>query len=145
MRIYRYRRLARSSGHQEPSVSLTPLIDTVLVLLVIFMVTTPVIRHAIKVDLASGDMQEAQGIAQDVIITIDHQMKIYCNTVPVTEPELLVKLPTLLRELKTDTVFIDVDGVVESRFTIELIDKLKHLGGVGRVILETQQKRTATA
>ena len=67
------RRYKRSQATGIPEITLTPLIDTALTLLVIFMVTSPLINNAIKVDLPKGNAQEAQGVQEDLVVHIDKQ------------------------------------------------------------------------
>ena len=54
-------------------INMTPLIDVMLVLLIIFIITLPTITHAVKVDLPRGDTQNAvqQDVAVDISITAD--------------------------------------------------------------------------
>ena len=59
------RRSRRSSSMGIPEITLTPLIDTALTLLIIFMVTSPMINNGIKVDLPQGKVQEIQGIQEN--------------------------------------------------------------------------------
>ena len=59
-----------------PEISLTPLIDTALTLLVIFMVTAPMIQHGIKVDLPHGAAKEVSG-QQELVVTMAKDGKLY--------------------------------------------------------------------
>ena len=66
------RRRARPSPQE---ISLTPLIDTALTLLIIFMVTTPMMHNAIKVNLPQGKSNEAGGQQELVVyLTSDEQL-----------------------------------------------------------------------
>lgn len=85
-------------------INMTPLIDVMLVLLIIFIITLPVITHAVKVDLPRGDTPNAvqQDVAVDISITAEG--KILWNKEPlddqqlqqkVAESAVLVPAPTL--------------------------------------------------
>ena len=71
---FRRRRKAATALHDIP---LTPLIDTALTLLIIFMVATPMMQNAIKVTLPEGKAQEDGGAKQDLIVYVDKDKKIY--------------------------------------------------------------------
>ena len=61
----------RRTSAREPEITLTPLIDTALTLLIIFMVTTPMIHNAIKVNLPRGRVKEDVGATQDLCVYIE--------------------------------------------------------------------------
>ena len=66
--MYRYLRRRRKTGCLVPEITLTPLIDTALTLLIIFMVTTPMMHNAIKVNLPRGNVKEDRGSKQELIV-----------------------------------------------------------------------------
>ena len=57
----------RTRRFSTPEISLTPLIDTALTLLVIFMITAPMIHNGIKVDLPQGNSKEV-GSQQELVV-----------------------------------------------------------------------------
>ena len=69
--------LKRRKKSLAPSleITLTPLIDTALTLLIIFMVTTPMIQNSIKIDLPKGAAQEAGKEQQEIVVSIDKKKK----------------------------------------------------------------------
>ena len=78
MKNFRSRRGRRSVG--LPEVTLTPLIDTALTLLVIFMITTPMMNNVIKINLPSSSVNEGDSKdQQETIVYIDKQGKLYLN------------------------------------------------------------------
>ena len=56
--MIQHRRKSRRAAKHMPEISLTPLIDTALVLLVIFMVATPIMKNSLTIDLPKGHMKE---------------------------------------------------------------------------------------
>lgn len=96
----RMRRYKRSHASVIPEITLTPLIDTCLTLLIIFMVTSPVINNAVKVDLPKGRAQEAQGIQEEFVVHIDKQKQIFLNGTPVQQEQLVGQLKKKLATKK---------------------------------------------
>ncbi len=110
-----------------PEIVLTPLIDTALTLLVIFMVAAPILQRGIKVDLPKGDTKEAQG-KQDLIVTITKDNKLFFNSSPVAKKDLL---STVKRELgvRDDLpVYVRADESISYGKVIEIVDELKRSG-----------------
>jgi len=65
-------------------INMTPLIDVMLVLLVIFIITAPLFTHAIRLDLPKVAAEPAQQTAQTVTLSIDAAGKLYWNAQPIT-------------------------------------------------------------
>lgn len=117
--------------------SLTPLIDTALTLLIIFMVASPMMHRSIRISLPQGSMQEATQTNQDITITIDKQGTIFFNEIAITVPDLLERLKQQVHQKSDAVVFVRADQAVSYGVVIELIDRIKAVGGVKYVALET--------
>ena len=75
-------------------INMTPLVDVMLVLLIIFIITVPVMKHAVPVELPRASSQVPDPAAQSVRLTVDAQGDFYFNEVRVSDEEL----DRLLRE-----------------------------------------------
>ncbi|MDB5776482.1 MAG: exbD [Herbaspirillum sp.] len=73
-------------------INVTPMVDVMLVLLVIFILSAPLFTHAIKVDLPSAQAKPAEEKPQTVTVTVDPAGKLFWNDAPVNEAELPLKL-----------------------------------------------------
>lgn len=129
---------------QRPAleISLTPLIDTALTLLIIFMVTTPMIhKNAIKVNLPKGQSKEGGSQQPELVVTIDKQEMLFFNNEPVTLETLPEKIKTCCATMAADTrrVWVCVDETCPTRCLISTIDCIKVLGGVKDVAIATEQ------
>lgn len=110
-----------------PEIVLTPLIDTALTLLVIFIVTAPMVQNGIKVDLPQGKSKEV-GNSQELVLTLGKDNKIYFNSYPIDKSDVVT---TIQKELtgKPDTpVYVRADETIAYGKVIEVVDELKHAG-----------------
>lgn len=135
------RRRRDKRTHTTPEITLTPLIDTALVLLVIFMVAAPIVHNAIKVDLPKGQRKEADAKHEDIIVYLDKNEQMYLGKEPITKDVLI---EALRQKVSRDdqVVFIQADRSVSYGTVAELAGFIKD-GGVTHVALATQ-KGTAT-
>ncbi len=138
MKFNRFRRQRKPMA--MPEVSLTPLIDTALTLLIIFMITTPMMNNVIKVQLPTSRVDEADTHEQqETIVYIDKQQKLYLNGHVLPLANIVQELKTLSASKKIDIVFVKADQAVEYGKVIELVDTIKMAGGIKYVALATQR------
>jgi biopolymer transport protein ExbD len=69
-------------------INMTPLVDVMLVLLIIFMITVPVMKHSVEVDLPRANSQPQDVKPQTVRLAIDAQGQYWWNEAPVSDQEL---------------------------------------------------------
>ena len=133
------RKLRALKKHTMPEISLTPLIDTALVLLVIFMVATPIMKHSLNIDLPKGNMKEDQATSVPTVVAIDAQQHIRLHDQQMTLDEVLTTLRKEMKDSKDGKVYIDCDQKVPSGTLVHIIDSIKYIAGVERVILSTER------
>lgn len=121
-------------------INITPLTDVFLVLLVIFMVATPLlIQSGVKVKLPSSTVTEAQ--PEGIIITITKENKIYVGKVEVTPDELQEHLRRKLEEEKDKFVIINGDKDVFLGIAVNIMDLAK-AAGAEKIAIATEPKKT---
>jgi biopolymer transport protein ExbD len=83
-----------SGSHTAPmsEINTTPLVDVMLVLLVIFIITAPLLTHAVKIDLPQASSQPLPEKPEVISVSIDAAGKMYWNDVALGQGELKVKL-----------------------------------------------------
>jgi biopolymer transport protein ExbD len=69
-------------------INMTPLVDVMLVLLIIFMITVPVMKHSVEVDLPRANSQPQDVKPQTVRLAIDAQGQYWWNEAPVSDQDL---------------------------------------------------------
>lgn len=140
--IHRRRRTSASM----PEITLTPLIDTALTLLIIFMVTTPMIHNAIKVNLPRGRVKEDTGATQELCVYVEKAdpknnkgEKIYINGAPVTYKTLIPELRRMVGREHGKMVYVKADRDVKHGTVTEIVDQMKCIEGIAHVALATQR------
>lgn len=101
-------RLERSKGSQPISeINVTPMVDVMLVLLVIFILTAPLLASSIKLDLPKTDAAKPGAAPAFVTLVIDKTGQVFLNDKPVT--------PEVLRTSLTQTAALAPDTEVQLR------------------------------
>lgn len=120
-------------------IPLTPLIDTALTLLVIFMITSPMLQNAIKVDLPYGKAKEDGGASQDLVVFIDSKGMFFFNGVPYKKENLIEQLKKTIKNSNDQVVYVKGDRNASYGAILELVDQIKVVGGIKYVALATQK------
>ena len=128
----------KSRARITSEISLTPLIDVALTLLVALMIAMPVSQNAVKIALPQGTVNEHNAQQLKMIVNIDAENHLYLNN---QRMELDAFLPELMRNIKEvdGTVFLKADQSVNYGFLMKVIDCIKSLEGVKNVVLLTSK------
>ncbi|WP_244847220.1 biopolymer transporter ExbD [Caballeronia sp. SL2Y3] len=78
----------KPNGSPMADINMTPLIDVMLVLLVIFIITAPLFTHAIRLDLPKVSSQPARETPQTITLSIDDAGKLYWNDAPISAADM---------------------------------------------------------
>ncbi len=108
-------------------INVTPLVDVVLVLLIIFMVTAPLMQSGIDVNLPKAETR-AQLDEERVIITIDRDRYIYIGQSSININLLEGRLREMFQNRKDKVVFLKADKDVPYGYVITVMDKVKKSG-----------------
>jgi biopolymer transport protein TolR len=109
-------------------INVTPLVDVMLVLLVIFMVTAPIIQQGVQVNLPQAKAGAIPGTEELLVVTIAKNGKIYLNDNPMTSGELGQKLRAI-RKLQADKqVYLRADQDVKYGIVMKTIAEIKQAG-----------------
>jgi biopolymer transport protein ExbD/biopolymer transport protein TolR len=117
-------------------INMIPFIDIVLVLLIIFMVTAPVIQSGIEVNVPETQLVRELN-EEKLVITIDSKQTVYLQNAPVNVNELGNKVREKLLDPKRQSVYLQTDQTVPFQTFATVLDKLK-LAGIENVSIVTQ-------
>ena len=145
MRIRKNKR-SRSPRHHLSDLSMTPIIDVALTLLIMFMVATPVLQNAIKVTLPRGSAQEdAKNQSQELIVYIDKNGDCFVDTLKINRSDLIAHIQKAVGDDLEKTVYVKADTAVSYGTVLELVDDIKFVGGIKYVALATQKHSQTTS
>lgn len=117
-------------------INVTPMVDVMLVLLVIFMVTAPMMTTGVSLDLPRGDGQAMEDSDRAVDISVDSKSQIYLGDEAV-KPDALVKRVQAMQKSNPDLkVVISGDRAASYGQVIEVMSLLR-LAGIAKVGLKT--------
>jgi biopolymer transport protein ExbD len=114
-------------GGMISAINTTPLVDVMLVLLIIFLITIPVVMHTIPVSLPKEASQPAQSTPKDITVSVDPEGHIYWNLQMIADTaELMEKVRQVANQQPQPE--IDIRG-----------DQKAHYESVGRVVAVCQR------
>ena len=131
--------MAMSAGGNEGGVmaeiNVTPLVDVMLVLLIIFMITAPLMSHKIKVELPKANLDQRPDKvppAPPVTVTVKEDGTLYWNDAPVTHDQLESQLSVAAQATPQPEVNIRGDATTKYRIVAEVVNTAQ-LQGIAKV------------
>ncbi len=126
-------RLERTPSAQPMSdINMTPLIDVMLVLLVIFIITAPLMVSAVKVDLPQTEGAQAADAPQFVALALDKSGQVYLADQPIALPALAQELKQAAARNPLTEVQLRADATVPYGRVVEVMG-LAHTAGLSRI------------
>ncbi|HYY24234.1 MAG TPA: protein TolR [Candidatus Udaeobacter sp.] len=119
---------SQREGAVLAQINVTPLVDVMLVLLVIFMVTAPIIQQGVQVNLPQAKAGAITGSEELLVVTVAKNGKIYLNDNTMSLEELGQKLRAI-RKLQADKqVYLRADQDVKYGLVMKTIAEIKQAG-----------------
>ena len=136
---------SRGGRRRRPPMSqinVTPFVDVMLVLLVIFMITAPLLTVGVEVDLPETDSPPLSGDDEPLSITITGDGTTYLQEIEVTLTDLIPKLRAITERRPDVRIFIRGDREIEYGRVMEVMGVL-NAAGFNNVALVTEPRRSA--
>jgi biopolymer transport protein ExbD len=109
-------------------INVTPFIDVMLVLLIIFMVAAPLATVDVPVNLPGSDASPAQRPERPVFLTLQADLTLALGDAPVTREELVAALDAATRNDHEEPIFLRADKTVDYGDLMALMDVLRAAG-----------------
>ena len=128
--------ISRQTGTSLSEINIVPFVDVMLVLLIIFMITAPILQSGIEVNLPKT--QTVKEISDErVVVTIDRGQLIYLGNDAVNIHDLGSKVRAEMRNPQTDAVFLRCDETVPFGTFATVVDTLR-TSGIDNVSVVTE-------
>jgi biopolymer transport protein TolR len=128
-----------SNGHTRSSlaeINITPLVDVVLVLLIIFMLTAPILQSGIEV--AVPKTKTVKEITEErLVISIDRQQRVFLGNDPININEIGSRLKQKIRDPRGQSIYLRADENVPFGAFAMVMDAVKQ-AGITNVSIVTQ-------
>jgi len=125
-------------GKQMSEINVTPLVDVMLVLLVIFMITAPLMLNGIKLDLPkTKEVNPVNLTTTQVVLSYTPGGEFYLGKTKILESEIISEIKGEFQKNKTSTLFLRADFSVKYGKVARLMSFLKR-SGITQIALVTE-------
>ncbi|VAW04133.1 Tol biopolymer transport system, TolR protein [hydrothermal vent metagenome] len=130
-----------SRRHKPMSeINVTPFVDVMLVLLVVFMVTAPLLTVGVPVDLPNSAAKALPENTKPLSLTIDRDGKLYLQDEAIELNELVPRLKVIFSGRKDDRIYIHGDSAVDYGVIMKVMGRMNG-AGFSRVALVTDTEK----
>ena len=109
-------------------INVTPLVDVMLVLLIIFMVTAPLIQSGVKIDLPRASAQQMEHSEEKLVLKITRDRRVYLGDTEISAAELETKLATNARVQKDKELYLQADRSLNYGLVVEIMAIARRAG-----------------
>jgi biopolymer transport protein TolR len=120
-------------------INVTNLVDVVLVLLIVFMISAPMMQAGVEIDLPKAS-ESPRDVSAGIVISIDKKQQIYIDQYMIPLEQFESRLKTIREVKKFRPIFIRADKSVPYGTVIELMARIKKMG-IENVGLVTEPER----
>jgi biopolymer transport protein ExbD len=118
-------------------INMTPLVDVMLVLLIVFMVTIPVIRHAVKIDLPHASSQKEDTKPAQVTVSIDADGNVMWDEQKISDEDLRAKIAAAAQQTPQPELHLNADRKVAYEKVADVMSAAQ-AGGLTKIGFVTQ-------
>ncbi len=121
-------------------INMTPLVDVMLVLLIIFMITIPVMKHAVNIELPRATNQPQDAKPQTIRLSVDAQGQYFWNETPVSDDAIQLQLKAAALQTPQPELHIRGDKAVRYERVAQVMAAAQ-LAGVKKIGFITESAR----
>jgi biopolymer transport protein TolR len=126
-------RLERTKGEPPMSeINVTPLVDVMLVLVVIFIITAPLLASSIRLDLPKAEGAQPGDAPRSVTLVVDKAGQLFLNDKPVAAPQLAEQLSATAKQNPETEIQLRADQGVPYGKVVEVMG-IAHKAGLSRI------------
>jgi biopolymer transport protein TolR len=118
----------QESNDSISQINITPLVDVMLVLLIIFMVTAPILQQGVNIDLPQVVTGPLEGKDEQLVVTVTREGKVQLNDSPLKVEELQKKLTAVLQVRPDREVYLRADKNVAYGKVVEVMAAVRNAG-----------------
>lgn len=122
------RRSARRSRGLMHEINVTPFVDVMLVLLVVFMITAPLLTVGVPIDLPESTVPEIRGQDEPLAVSIDADGKIFLQDTEIAIDELAPRLGAIIQRKPETRIFVRGDKAIDYGRVMEVMGVLAEAG-----------------
>lgn len=126
--MMRQKRRRNSDRKSLAEINVTPLVDVMLVLLIIFMVTAPMLSMGIDVNLPRVKSKSIDIAEEKLVLTVNENKEIFLNKTRMPLQDLNAKLAAIFAERVDREVFLRADKSVPYGFVVEVMSEIRRAG-----------------
>jgi biopolymer transport protein ExbD len=135
---------ASSNDDLKAEINVTPLVDVVLVLLIIFMVVTPLLKQEVPIDLPIADNSRGAEDHSQVTVSVAADGRTLINGVEVPSHDLVPRLQAMYADRADKTIFLEADRGLPHGRIVDLMDDCRQ-AGIARIGVITKKETPGTA
>ncbi|HUD52066.1 protein TolR [Parvibaculum sp.] len=120
----------RSKYKRAPmsDINVTPMVDVMLVLLIVFMVAAPLLTVGVPVDLPKTQAAALSGDNEPLTVTIDSKGQVFLQETPVDPEEIVAKLQAIAQNGYEQRIFIRADNTIDYGRVMDVMSRISSAG-----------------
>ena len=122
------RRARRRSARPMSEINVTPMVDVMLVLLIIFMVTAPLLTVGVPIELPKSEAKQLEGDKEPLTISVDPEGKIFLQETELQIDEIAPKLTAIAKNGYDERIFVRGDRRVNYGVVIRVMGTISAAG-----------------
>ena len=116
------------SGGSMNQINVTPLVDVMLVLLVIFMVTAPILQQGVAVDLPRAELGPLDGKEVPLVVSLTREGELYLNEQKLTRAQLVTQLGDAAGRDADESVYVRADESLPYGEVVSVMAAIREAG-----------------